>query len=90
MPGTLTSRAVSPLRMELQKSSTLIPDSTAGATFGPTPLMRISSRNKVFSAAVPKPNSSWASSRTTRWVSSVTASPTGGSRKKVDIGASTS
>ena len=59
-------------------SPTLRPDSIDSAMRGPTPEILISCRKVSRSAAVRKPNSSCASSRTTKWVSSVTRSPGAG------------
>src|SRR3546814_9387939 len=41
-PGNLVRRATSPARIVFQKSSTLTPDSTVSASFGPTPEILIS------------------------------------------------
>ena len=71
-------------------SSVGMPDRMASASLPPTPLILISVRNSVRSASDINPNNCWASSRTARWVYSVTGSPTDGRSKIVDIGASTS
>ena len=61
--------------MHMRKLSTLMPDSNASASFGPTFDTLSSSRNSRRSRSVPKPNRMCASSRTTRCVNSVISLP---------------
>ncbi len=55
MPGTAWKRAVSPVAIALRSSRGAPPESTASATFGPTPCTPISIRNSSRSASVEKP-----------------------------------
>ncbi|MNN59430.1 hypothetical protein D3C81_1745440 [compost metagenome] len=78
MPGTRVSRPASCSVIACASSDTDMPDSTASAMRAPMPLILISSRKVLRSAAVPKPYSRCASSRTISWVSSVTGWPAAG------------
>ena len=55
MPGTACSRAVSPAMTAPVSSRGGPPESTASATFGPTPWTPISARNRSRSSSVAKP-----------------------------------
>ena len=78
-PGKRVKRLLSPSRTVSTKSSTDVPERMVKASLAPTPLTLIRLRNNWRSAWEAKPNSKWASSRTARWVTNVTPSPTAGS-----------
>ncbi len=85
-PETAVSAAALRSRTARASDSTLIAESTASASRGPTPLMASSRVNTVFSVSSRNPKSITASSRT-RWkVRSVTCSPSRGSRSKTVVG----
>src|SRR5581483_4890202 len=75
MPGIAWKRAWSPSTIARRSSAAGEPETTASATFGPTPLTPSSSVNRSRSSASAKPYSWSASSRTCRYVSTVTSSP---------------
>ena len=78
MPGTLISRPLSCRLTARASSSTDSPERIDSAVRGPTPEILTSRRKVARSSWVRKPNSICASSRTTKWVSSVTRSPSAG------------
>ena len=79
MPGTRVRLAASSACTQWAKASASIVESTASASFGPTPLTRMRSRKRSLSASPAKPKSRCASSRTTWCVKRVTGWPAGGS-----------
>ena len=78
IPGTAWRRAKSPAATAASSSRGLPPESTARATFGPTPWTPMRSRKRSRSASVAKPWRSSASSRTMRCVCSVAGRPAAG------------
>src|SRR5699024_7834244 len=58
MPGRPVNRAASSASTVATKSATLMPDRMVSASFGPTPLTRINSRNRRRSSSVAKPYNS--------------------------------
>ena len=61
MPGIFVSRTMSCVRMAPTRSAGSMPDSTASASFGPTPLTPMSRSNSWSSSGVAKPKSAMAS-----------------------------
>jgi hypothetical protein len=74
-PGNLDQAAALLQPTARASSSTDIPERIESAVRGPTPEILIRRRNVARSSWVRKPNRIWASSRTTKCVSSVTRSP---------------
>src|SRR5689334_12652370 len=83
MPGTAWKRALSPEAIARSSSFVVPPDSTASATFGPTPCTPISSRNSSRSSSLEKPYRYIPSSRMTRWVCRSFSLPTAGTALSV-------
>ena len=87
MPGTLAKSPVSWCITHSASAAGDNADSTARASFGPTPLTLMSTRNRPRSANERKPNSVMASSRATKWVNSSTSASASASAA---VGTSTS
>ena len=90
MPGMLHRREMSCARTACCRSSEDSPDKMPSAVRAPMPLILISMRKLLRSAAVAKPNSCCASSRMARWRNNVTFSPALGRVYNVLMGTSIS
>ncbi|MNN64726.1 hypothetical protein D3C81_1801790 [compost metagenome] len=78
-PGNFTNEVISSRSTALTNCCADMPDKMASASFGPTPLTLINSRNSARSCLSLKPYSSCASSRTTNWVNTIASCPSSGS-----------